>query len=42
MFRFDEEAQERTVERFSLVLPANAEVAVFEFWAEKFVGTHKE
>ena len=42
VFNFEDQPQERTVELSSLGLPADAEVAVFEFWEEKFLGTHKE
>ena len=42
VFNFEDEAQERTVELSSLGLPADSEVAVFEFWEEKFLGTHRE
>jgi hypothetical protein len=42
VFNFEDEAQERTVELSSLGLPADSEVVVFEFWEEKFLGTHRE
>ncbi len=41
VFNFEDEAQERTVELSSLGLPAGAEVAVLEFWEEKYLGTHQ-
>jgi hypothetical protein len=40
VFNFEDRPQERTVELSSLGLPAGAEVAVFEFWEEKFLGSH--
>ncbi len=42
VFNFEDQPQERTVELAALGLPAGAEVVVFEFWEEKFLGTHKE
>jgi len=42
VFNFEDEAQERIVELSSLGLPPDAEVTAFEFWEEKFLGTHKE
>jgi alpha-galactosidase len=40
LFNFEEQPQERTVELSALGLPAGTEVAVFEFWEEKFLGLH--
>ena len=42
LFNFDDQPQERTVEWSALGLPAGAEVTVFEFWEEKFLGLHKD
>ncbi len=42
VFNFEDAAQDRTVELSSLGLPADSEVAVFEFWEEKSLGTHRE
>ncbi len=42
LFNFEDQPQERTVELSSLGLPAAAEVAVFEFWEEKFLGSHRD
>ncbi len=36
-----DEPQERTVEWDALGLPADTEATVFEFWEEKFLGTHQ-
>lgn len=41
MFNFEDQPQERRVELTSLGLPADAEVAVFEFWQEKFLGRYR-
>jgi hypothetical protein len=42
VFNFEDQPQERTVELSSLGLTSAAEVAVFEFWEEKFLGMCKE
>jgi hypothetical protein len=42
VFNFEDEAQERIVGLSSLGLSPGAEVTAFEFWEEKFLGTHKE
>ncbi len=42
VFNFEDDAQERSVELSALGLAADAEVTVFEFWEEKFLGTHRE
>lgn len=42
LFNFEDQPQERTVELSSLGVPAAAEVAVFEFWEEKFLGSHRD
>jgi len=42
LFNFEKSPQVRTVEFASLGLPADAEVAVFEFWRAEFLGVHKE
>ncbi len=42
VFNFEDDAQERTIELSSLGLPADSEVAVFEFWEEKFLGEFRE
>jgi len=41
VFNFEDQPQTRSVEFSSLGLPADAEVAVFEFWEEKFLGLHR-
>ena len=41
LFNFEDQPQERRVELAALGLPADAEVAVFEFWQEKFLGRHR-
>jgi alpha-galactosidase len=41
VFNFEDQPQERRVELAALGLPADAEVAVFEFWQEKFLGRHR-
>jgi alpha-galactosidase len=38
LFNFDDQPQEREVQFASLGLPADADVAVFEFWREHFEG----
>jgi hypothetical protein len=40
LFNFDDQPQERSVQFSSLGLPADADVAVFEFWREHFEGVH--
>jgi hypothetical protein len=42
LFNFENEPQERTVDLPSLGLPAGAEVVVFEFWEEKYLGSYKD
>jgi hypothetical protein len=42
LFNFEDQPQERRVELAALGLPTDAEVAVFEFWQEKFLGRHRQ
>jgi hypothetical protein len=42
LFNFENEPQERTLKLSALGLPAGTEVVVFEFWEEKYLGTHKD
>jgi hypothetical protein len=42
LLNFEDQPQERTVEFSALGFPAGAEATVFEFWEEKFLGSHKE
>jgi len=42
VFNFEDQPQDRTVELSSLGLPPGAEIAVFEFWEEKFLGLCKD
>jgi len=42
LFNFADKPEERTIEFAALGLPADAEVAVFEFWREESLGIHKK
>jgi alpha-galactosidase len=42
VFNFEDRPQERTVESAALGLPTGTEVVAFEFWEEKFLGTHRD
>ena len=42
LFNFADQPQERTVALAALGLPAGSEVVAFEFWDEKYLGTHTE
>ncbi len=42
LFNFENEPEERKVNLAALDLPADAQVAVFEFWEEKFLGRYRE
>ncbi len=41
LFNFEDQPQTRSVELSSLGLPVDAEVAVFEFWEETFLGLQR-
>jgi hypothetical protein len=41
LFNFADEPQERTIDFAALHLPADANIAVFEFWREQFEGVHR-
>lgn len=42
LFNFADQPQERTVDLAALGLPAGSEVVAFEFWEERYLGTHTE
>jgi hypothetical protein len=42
LFNFEDKPEQRTIEFASLGLPADAEVAVFEFWREESLGVQKK
>jgi hypothetical protein len=41
LFNFEREAEERSIAFEALGIPADAEVLVFEFWEQRFLGTHR-
>ena len=42
LFNFEDQPRRRAVELAALGLPTGTEVVAFEFWEERFLGTHKE